>query len=270
MPPDRPGRLLQQARDALSDRRLEEALDRTTRAAATMPRMVEVLLVRAAALLDGGEAALALAYLDTALDLDPTNGDVSVERCRALIESSHLKEAVAELAELAETYPDDPEILFLKATAADLVGQYARADRLYRQAARLDPVRYPEPARVPTTSLIAAARRAIAELPEDVRERLKEVDVRVLPVPAPELLAGADPPLPQTLLGLFMGATLRERKSLDVLAPEPTRIFLFQRNIERGVTGADELEEQVRITVLHEIGHFLELNEADLEERGLD
>jgi len=252
------------------ERRIEEALDRTTRAAATMPRMIEVLLVRAAALLDGGEAALALAYLDTALDLDPTNGDVSVERCRALIESSNLPEATAELAELAEAYPDDPEIFFLQATAADLAGRYARADRLYRQAARLDPSRYPEPARVPTTALVAAARRAIAELPEAVRKRLREIDIRVLPVPASELLAGADPPLPPTLLGLFMGATLRERKSLDVLAPEPTRVFLFQRNIERGVADVEELEEQVRITVLHEIGHFLELDEEDLEERGLE
>jgi predicted Zn-dependent protease with MMP-like domain len=46
-------------------------------------------------------------------------------------------------------------------------------------------------------------------------------------------------------------------------------MYLFHRNLERAATTREELEEEIRITVLHEIGHHLGWDEKDLEERGL-
>jgi predicted Zn-dependent protease with MMP-like domain len=45
---------------------------------------------------------------------------------------------------------------------------------------------------------------------------------------------------------------------------------LYQRNLERFARDREELVEQIRITLLHEVGHFLGLDEEQLRERGLE
>ena len=51
--------------------------------------------------------------------------------------------------------------------------------------------------------------------------------------------------------------------------PGLTQIVLFRRNLERAVADPDELREEVRVTLLHETGHFFGLSDAELEEMGL-
>jgi predicted Zn-dependent protease with MMP-like domain len=48
----------------------------------------------------------------------------------------------------------------------------------------------------------------------------------------------------------------------------PARIILFKKNIERYCRDRDEMIEQIRITLLHEIGHHFGFDEEDLEELG--
>ncbi|MDP6461500.1 MAG: metallopeptidase family protein, partial [Gemmatimonadota bacterium] len=50
----------------------------------------------------------------------------------------------------------------------------------------------------------------------------------------------------------------------------PNTIHLFQNNLERFATDRETLENEIRTTVLHEIGHHLGWDEDDLKERGLD
>jgi predicted Zn-dependent protease with MMP-like domain len=68
------------------------------------------------------------------------------------------------------------------------------------------------------------------------------------------------------LYGLYEGVPLTERGDAyyGVL---PDRITIFRGPLERDF-GADELEEQVRITVVHEIAHFFGFDEERLEELG--
>ncbi|MBL9126699.1 MAG: metallopeptidase family protein, partial [Verrucomicrobiales bacterium] len=48
-------------------------------------------------------------------------------------------------------------------------------------------------------------------------------------------------------------------------------ILLFLENLWEFVEGdSDGYYEEVRTTYLHELGHYLGLDEIDLEERGLD
>jgi predicted Zn-dependent protease with MMP-like domain len=49
----------------------------------------------------------------------------------------------------------------------------------------------------------------------------------------------------------------------------PNTLYLFQNNLERLCTTRAELEEEIRVTALHEIGHHLGWDEDDLAERGL-
>jgi predicted Zn-dependent protease with MMP-like domain len=69
-------------------------------------------------------------------------------------------------------------------------------------------------------------------------------------------------------LGLFDGPTWAEMRGMDAPADSP-HIYLYQQNLERLCFDSREMAEQVRITLHHEVGHFLGLDEHDLDERGL-
>ncbi len=97
-------------------------------------------------------------------------------------------------------------------------------------------------------------RRALAALPEEFRSRLENVAVLIEDEPPKDM--------PDTL-GLYEGVPLTER-SLDGITL-PDRITLFKRPIERACRTEEEIETEVRLTVLHEVGHFFGLEEAQME-----
>ncbi|HOO20336.1 MAG TPA: metallopeptidase family protein [Kiritimatiellia bacterium] len=76
---------------------------------------------------------------------------------------------------------------------------------------------------------------------------------------------GLDP----DLLGLFVGPALAEvGESPDPLPPE---ILLFLDNLWEYAEGdVDVFREEVRVTYYHELGHYLGLEEGDLEARGIE
>ncbi|HTO91051.1 MAG TPA: metallopeptidase family protein [Candidatus Sulfotelmatobacter sp.] len=110
--------------------------------------------------------------------------------------------------------------------------------------------------------------QALGELPERVRNELHEVRVLVQPLPERHVLTGGTPPLPPDILGLFVGRHLMERSHSD-LPDEPPAIYLFRRNLLRSCADRDELAREIRITLQHEVGHLLGLDEDELEEWGL-
>ena len=85
-------------------------------------------------------------------------------------------------------------------------------------------------------------------------------------LPSDELLAEGT--LAPDLLGLFVGPSKREESVLDG-APAMPVVYVFQRNIERIARDRQELIEEARITLLHELGHYLGLEEDELHELGL-
>ena len=111
-----------------------------------------------------------------------------------------------------------------------------------------------------------AVREVLTGLPKPLRERARSVAVHLSMRPEPGHIAeGIDP----DVLGLFEG---EEYAHLDQPGMEiPTRIILFLENIwdyaERRVPW---FLEEVRTTYLHELGHYLGLDEDDLEDRGLE
>ena len=101
------------------------------------------------------------------------------------------------------------------------------------------------------------------ELPEALRGPASALPVVYEPAPSPELLElGYEP----DTLGLFTGAPLHEEGS----SPEPARITLFLQSLWSFAEHDPEIfQEEVHITYLHELGHYLGLDEDDLDERGL-
>src|SRR5215471_4644341 len=96
---------------------------------------------------------------------------------------------------------------------------------------------------------------AIRELPQQFKEKLTNVVIIVEDYPSDELLERLEVPENQTLFGLYEGVPLPERGHFN--APLfPDRILIFQGPIERACRSAEEIKEQIEITVVHEIAHF--------------
>ncbi len=118
---------------------------------------------------------------------------------------------------------------------------------------------------------------AIESLPGKFRRYIDEVPVVVLDEPTPDILRdlGIDP-ADQTALdemcGLHTGIAMTERSVAD--SDVPTVIHLFRRGIVALAGGwdsdnaDDEIYEEVRTTLLHEIGHHFGLDEDDLDQLG--
>ena len=105
------------------------------------------------------------------------------------------------------------------------------------------------------------------ELPREMARRAGEVPVVMLPRPTKAMVRddGIDP----DLLGLFVGPNCAE--GLEGGDPLPPEILLFLENLWDYAEGDEEVFcEEVRVTYFHELGHYLGLEEGDLEDRGLE
>ena len=107
----------------------------------------------------------------------------------------------------------------------------------------------------------------MVQLGQAARNALVRVTLKVVDHPSNEDLHAVDPPFPPTILGLFKGVPL---DSAESGARSPRTIFLYRRNLMRSATTISELQDQVRITLLHEVGHLFGDSEADLRDRGLE
>jgi len=110
------------------------------------------------------------------------------------------------------------------------------------------------------------AEEVIAGIPEEFRDRLANVPVVLEARPGKALVAeGFDP----RALGLFEGADDYGQRTRGA-DPVPTRIVLFYANLLASFPDEDELREEIEVTILHEVGHFFGLDEADMERLGLE
>lgn len=108
---------------------------------------------------------------------------------------------------------------------------------------------------------------AIRELPQVFRDKLTNVAIIVEDYPSEELLDRMEIPEDETLFGLFEGVPLTERGHFD--APlYPDTVWIFQRPIEEACNTPEEIKEEVRVTVAHELAHFFGFDDEELDELG--
>jgi predicted Zn-dependent protease with MMP-like domain len=267
---------LDEALDALEGGAPEAALAAARRGLAEARRgaapqlTADLRWAEGAALVELGEAAEAVRALDAALALDPAHLDARLERARALFELTRFDEAATALAPLLEAAPDEADLHHLAGLVAERRGDAAAAERHLARARRLDPEAYPRPVRRSRDDFDASVEAALARIPEQVRRYLANVVITVEDLPADEELRASDPPLSPTILGLFRGAPWGEKSSMDPWSHFPSSIVLYQRNLERLARDEAELEQEIGVTLVHEVGHFLGLDEEELWARGLD
>jgi predicted Zn-dependent protease with MMP-like domain len=112
-----------------------------------------------------------------------------------------------------------------------------------------------------------AVRRAIARIPSEIRHHLKNVVISVQKRPSREILEEMGLHRNEPLLGMYRGTSLMDR-SVSYPPLYPDTIILFQEPLEKMCNTIDEIEEQIEITVVHEIAHFLGISEERLAELG--
>jgi predicted Zn-dependent protease with MMP-like domain len=109
----------------------------------------------------------------------------------------------------------------------------------------------------------AEVTRTVAELPDDLRPRAASLPVSYERMPSRAVEADGIEP---DTLGLFVGGEFAQADQ----EPMPAQIILYLENIWDMVEGnEEEFCDEVRITFIHELGHYLGLDEDDLDARGL-
>jgi predicted Zn-dependent protease with MMP-like domain len=115
----------------------------------------------------------------------------------------------------------------------------------------------------------ALARRAFERLPKQFRDHLEHVEFVIEDWPSAELLKSLElDPKDDTLLGFYDGVPIGERSTLDGPEPVTDTIYLFQGALEEACESDSELVEEIRVTLLHEIGHHFGLDDDEIEKLG--
>jgi predicted Zn-dependent protease with MMP-like domain len=98
--------------------------------------------------------------------------------------------------------------------------------------------------------------RALRSLPPELQAAVRNIEIAV----------EEEHPDDPDLFGLYEGVPLPERS--DWAGAMPDRIRIFRRPLVESFTDPRELEEEIRITVLHELGHYFGLDEDELDNLG--
>ena len=109
----------------------------------------------------------------------------------------------------------------------------------------------------------------LAELPQDLRKALDTVQIVVQESPRSDDLdrSGMEPN--GDLYGIFDGVSLPEKSAVNP-DPFPDRVVLFRRALLEDFPRKAELKREIRITLIHELGHFFGMDEDDLAARGYE
>ncbi|HVT06022.1 MAG TPA: metallopeptidase family protein [Polyangia bacterium] len=254
--------------------RLEEALGAAERAldrADDEGEYLSAIALKAGLEIELGDADAAR---ETMQDLPPAEVrlgdlDTSLEIADLHIAVGDVETARERLRVVCEEHPESADAWYMLGAAAAELDDEEAMRAAWKRTWTLDtaPGRDGgEPPALSEEELAAVAESALRELPERARELLRGIPILVTDHPAEaDVDAGLDP----RAFGLFSGTPHPEAGMGLGGQPGLTQIVLFRRNLERAVSDPDELREEVRLTLLHETGHFFGLSDAELEEMGL-
>jgi len=109
---------------------------------------------------------------------------------------------------------------------------------------------------------VKVVEEALDSLPQEFRSRIKNVAILVEDFPTNQ-----SSPQPgqqrRLLLGIFHGVPATKKSVFD-LPTGPAHIVLYQKNIEAVCSSEAEVRQQIRQTLMHELGHYFGMTEEQL------
>jgi len=110
---------------------------------------------------------------------------------------------------------------------------------------------------------------ALRRIPRRFRDAMQNLAVVIEDWPDPLLMEEVTGDPDEVLYGLFDGIPLPER-SFDDSGDLPSVIRIYQGPLEEDFPDRRELEREVEITLVHEIAHFMGLDEETIQEYGYE
>jgi predicted Zn-dependent protease with MMP-like domain len=215
---------------------------------------VAAQVVRAEALRDLERFKDAEKAAAQACDWDPEDGAAWYERGMAAYRLARFEDAAAWLAEAVTIEPEDAHAWHALGRARTWLDDKAEAKEAFRRAAALEPEHFVVPLRIAALEFDRIAAAVWRDIPQAFKERMDNTIVAVEELPDEEdVEEGGDP----DLLGMYSGAT--------ALGDDfPERIILYQRNHENVCATLGALSEEIRRTILHEVGHHFGMDHDEL------
>ena len=247
----------------LAQRGSRRALARRRR---NVPLAADLAVLEAQALNDLGRSDEAVERVDAALRIVPSRGDALHERGVALFDLSRFADAKVAFAKAVVAQPQDAYSHQMLGLTLEQLGEIPAADLELAKAIELAPSELSSPVLITVEEFQKEIDTVVAGLPNERRARVKAIKVEVVDLPDPVDLKAVQPPFPPTILGLYRGPVGRAHTAAD----EQPSIVLYRKNLARAVKTRTELSEQIRDTLLHEIGHLEGLDEDDLRRRGME
>jgi tetratricopeptide (TPR) repeat protein len=269
-------------------------------------RAARLALLEGQALIDLGRADEAVRRLSIALSLAPKFDAAQYEKGVALFELCRFTEARRAFDRVASSSSDRAHALYHLGLIEEREDAEKLAERHFQEATSRDPVAFPKPPTATAEEFAERVRRVVADLPEDARADLGQAQLETADLPALDDLIAEKPPLSPTILGLFRGLPIgydgdANRRSQQAARPKGRRpantaatakgtedegdqgqreqaqcaptdraIVLYRRNLLRSVRDLSALDEAIRRTLLHELGHLRGEDDGSLRDRGLE
>ncbi len=228
----------------------------------------DLAVLEAQALNDLGRSEEALGRVDVALRQSPGRGDAMHEKGVALFDLSRFVEARASLERAVAIQPEDAYSHQILGLTLEQLGDVAGGERELARALSLAPNELSAPVLISIKEFEQEIDTVIRSLAKDRQARVRATRIEIVDLPDPTDLAAVKPPFPPTILGLYRGPV--GKPHVVPSDGEPPSIVLYRKNLARAVKSRGELSEQIRDTLLHEIGHLEGLDEDDLRRRGME
>ncbi len=228
--------------------------------------MLEHLVREADELLTAGDVDRASRSLAEAESMDPDHPDVLRLRAELLYDAGEDARAEERLRRVIAVRPDDADAHHLLAT---ILGDRDDFDGMVRhnlEVLRIDTERDRKlgiGSGADVSFIEEICYETLDQIPEPFRSKLEGVPVVLEARPSVgHVETGFDP----RAVGMFEGS----ENGNNGVADRPTRIVVFYANLIATCVDDAEIEAQVEITLLHEIGHFFGLDEDGVAALGLE
>lgn len=226
-------------------------------------------LISAMALNDLGQARDALERANQVLESEPDNVEASYERAVALFELCRFSDAKAAFTALLSDKEHGAHAHHHLGLLLEREHRSAQAEEHFALARKLAPDEFWQPQLPSKEEFASEVAKAVHELPADMQKDLRGVPVAAEDLPSSTDLTSGDPPLSPAILGLFRGPPLGE-PCTPAAHPPCRSVALYRRNLARVARTREELLEQIRVTLHHEVGHLRGEDDLELAARGLE
>jgi len=209
--------------------------------------------------------AEALTVARRACALAPDEPEVWETRGEMALRAGAPAEAAEALDRLTRLEPGSADAWFALGEALQWSGR-EDAEACFRRAAHLDPARYVVPFRIGAGEFEAIAGAVLPALPSPVVDFLEDTGTGIAVAPLPGLEMVRDRHLDPHALGYWLGNVYGVAGGWGQL--NPAAIEIYQLNIENWCRDRAALSEEIRRTVLHEVGHAVGMDHPTLHADG--